>query len=325
MLLAIIAAPTVLPAEEGVVEHETGFYYTVQKGDTLWDLSERFSDSPWVWPELWKENSQIANPHWIYPGERIRLYHKTGWKDVGPAEGETAPAETVEKEPPYFLFSAIDAVSFLKKNAVQPHGTIVKSRGESQLLGTGEKVYVQEHAAGEFNHGDRYTAYRLRTVSSIQPTGDYDAVQYYPTGVIEVTERREGFVIGHIIRFYRTVQPGDVLLPYHRQSPRIELMASPEGMRGKIIATEERDSIIGDNAVAFIDKGKSDGIVPGQQYTLVTNERLELASGSNHRSQRLPTEEKGSLLVLRTEEDTATVLVTRSEGEFYPGAAFLTP
>ena len=49
--------------EEGpaVVEHETGFYYTVQKGDTLWDLSQQFSDTPWQWTELWNENQQIAN------------------------------------------------------------------------------------------------------------------------------------------------------------------------------------------------------------------------------------------------------------------------
>jgi len=93
-LAVVVAFPACLTAEEATVEHETGFYYTIQKGDTLWDLSERFSDSPWVWPELWKENSQIANPHWIYPGQRIRLYHKTGMLDL------TVPvAEETEKAP----------------------------------------------------------------------------------------------------------------------------------------------------------------------------------------------------------------------------------
>ena len=72
MLLPLIFASTVAAAEKhDVVESETGFYYTIQKGDTLWGLSKKFSDSPWLWPELWEENDQIHNPHWIFPGERI--------------------------------------------------------------------------------------------------------------------------------------------------------------------------------------------------------------------------------------------------------------
>ena len=62
-ILAIAAAlmllfSTALAADEdekkmeNVVELETGIYYTVQEGDTLWDLSQRFSDSPWMWPDL---------------------------------------------------------------------------------------------------------------------------------------------------------------------------------------------------------------------------------------------------------------------------------
>jgi hypothetical protein len=43
-----------------VVETESGIYYTVKKGDTLWDISRRFSNSPYLWPDLWSGNTQIA-------------------------------------------------------------------------------------------------------------------------------------------------------------------------------------------------------------------------------------------------------------------------
>ena len=78
LFIALFAIPLSTAAAEGdkTVEYETGFYYTVQKGDTLWDLSQKFSDTPWQWPELWKENQEISNPHRIYPGERIRLYRR---------------------------------------------------------------------------------------------------------------------------------------------------------------------------------------------------------------------------------------------------------
>src|SRR3954471_24806671 len=47
--------------------------YVIQKGDTLWDLSQKFLNNPWYWPKIWSLNPSIENPHWIYPGNKLRL------------------------------------------------------------------------------------------------------------------------------------------------------------------------------------------------------------------------------------------------------------
>jgi len=48
--------------EEFIPGKDSGFYYTIKKGDTLWDLSEKFYNSQWDWPGLWEMNDEIKNP-----------------------------------------------------------------------------------------------------------------------------------------------------------------------------------------------------------------------------------------------------------------------
>jgi hypothetical protein len=52
--------------------------YVVVKGDTLWDIAARFLDKPWQWPAIWHVNPQVANPHLIYPGDRLSLVYDDG-------------------------------------------------------------------------------------------------------------------------------------------------------------------------------------------------------------------------------------------------------
>lgn len=323
MYLCVFAVISAFPfssrAEESEtsVEHEAGVYYTIQKGDTLWDLSHRFLDSPWQWPDVWSENSQIANPHRIYPGDRIRLFQR---KDVARWVDTDLDKEVVEeKEPLYYFYSAIDKIGFIKKEPATPRGTIFKVKDDKEMISKGDLVYIRLNEDTSFIPGNKFTVYRTLKPLRDRRTNSYIGVQHYLTGVVEITKIEPKFAVARVVQSFRPIEVNDQLIPYVKRSPKIILTESKKELKGKIIVSEEHASIIGDNTVAFIDKGNKDGVKPGQTYTIFYQEKKRLDPKTKGVVYLTPVD-FGTLLVLHAEETTSTVLITSAEKSIYPGA-----
>lgn len=147
--------------------------YTVQRGDTLWDISAQFLKSPWVWPEVWHANPQIENPHLIYPGDVISLVYLDGKPQIQVTRGHP----TVKLTPKGRTISHENAITTIPLNDIKPFLKVLKILTEQEVDNAPYIVAIeQEHILGsETNniyvknskgarHGDMFAIARPRVL-----------------------------------------------------------------------------------------------------------------------------------------------------------------
>lgn len=315
--LCILLTIPVLPALSSSdspenIDQQTGFYYTVKKGDTLWDISDHFFDSPWLWPHVWEQNQQLSNPHWIYPGNKIRLFRKEWIQDVpATAQAEMPAIKSV------VLYNGIDGVGFIRREAVPSFGTIFTSFEEKTLLGEGDTVYVHTVPGRPLAVGEKYTTYRTLPPIYDPSNKEFIGIQHLMSGIVEITQINDDVAVGKILQnFRRSILLQDSLMPYVPQSPEIVLVDGPSGIDGQIIRSEENSQIFGDHFIAFIDRGQNNGIERGQSFSVYQQKQALTNPKDKNSTVTLPPIEIGTLLVLRAEPETSTVLITKSVKEF---------
>jgi len=323
ILLFIFGLLSAYCEEDGsTAEYQAGFYYTVQKGDTLWDLSNRFADSPGRWPELWHHNRQLKNPHWIYPGQTIRIHQKSWIGNILfptpdlPADAASAP----EEKTLIFSYPSIDSVGYIRKGPMASSGTIIKVKEDKEMISAGDIVYIgPSEDSSPFGSGQLLTVFRgLTDLSDLQRGKNSIGIQYYITGLVRIDSVEEGYALGTVIRSYRAIRLHDHLLPYQPTAKMVALTTGVDGLEASIIGAEEHNRLIGDHMVVFIDKGKRHAVAPGQAYRIYHQDR-QLLGPKKKKDVLLKPVYTGELVVLRTEEETATALVIHSREDISPG------
>lgn len=151
LLLVSLVAGASVHAADVALKADYPARYTVVKGDTLWDIAARFLKNPWQWPEIWKLNERIKNPHLIYPGDVIALRYVNGKPELtllrneklgtAPASSEPAaeaPARPTVKLSPRIHTEPLEkAIPTIPPNAIAPFLTqpLVVSEHELQKAG----------------------------------------------------------------------------------------------------------------------------------------------------------------------------------------------
>ena len=310
-----------LSSDRQFTETENGYYYTVQKGDTLWDLSRRFSSTPWVWPELWEENSTIvANPHLIYPGQKLRLTRLKGVRSAEKAASVETPQEGIS-----FYYASMDQVGFIRKVPVIADGVIFKNRETArEMIAQDDIVYIKPEGQAVLAKGALMTIFRTFDPIIDQTTKELIGTQHLLVGLAEILQTEPEYAVAKVVRSYRPIRIGDKLMPYQKNSPRIALEKSQAGIDGTIIFSEEHLDMFAQFQVAFMDRGRIDGIKPGQIYSIYYRDEHDFGTATKP-TKVFTAVDYGELIVLHVEENNATVLVTGSDKEFFAGTRVRTP
>ena len=338
-LLWAFAQISSVEAQEGNLygEADTETYvHVVVKGDTLWDICDSLYDSPWVWPKVWQLNPHITNPHWIYPGTKLRVYYKlpesmTAARVIeegvaGAAAPDSAlPPSSVIPSPPTapkastMSFAEIDQVGFITPFVPQGVGVILGERRQRELIGSADRVYLKLHETADPEVGKRYLIFKTSDLFR-HPISRKD-VGYLNTilGVLELTEVKGEYAKAVVTSSFQSICPGNKLMIYEKRSEEIALQDGTEPKEGNIILSKGDTFLIGDRQIVFIDLGERDDIKAGNRFEVFRTPEIRGIFADEMARDALSVEPIGELVVVAVEPETAAALVTFSLNEFMPG------
>lgn len=263
--------------------------YVVQKGDTLWDISARFLTEPWRWPEIWKVNPQIENPHLIYPGDVVSLSYQDGSPVLTVNRGGSAGGRSVKLSPSIRSEQRDQAIPAIPIDVIRQFLTrplvvdesdmdswayIVSSYEQHLIAGPGIEIYVRGLDPTE--GVTQYSIYRKGPAYVSKSEGKetvlgYEAIYVGDAEVLDFGDPSTAVVTTAV----REVLNGDRLIPRRDDEMYSNFIPSKPAttIDASIISAQDVLSEIGQYQVVVLDKGASDGISVGNIFGIYQSGR----------------------------------------------------
>ncbi len=296
--------------------------YIVKKGDTLWGISGMYLKEPWLWPELWDANPQIDNPHLIYPGDELYLV----WVDGKPRLRLNRGRDV--KLTPNMRVSPLDlAIPVIPMDQIGPwlisnrvmdakevnNSAYIVAGDERRLIsGPGNRIFGR----GPFPDGERaYGIYQVGQNYFDPVSKESLGYQVRDVGSAKLlNSNRDDVAELEIIRVTEEVRDGDRLLPqiervldtsFQPRAPEKEIVG------GVMIAVEGGLTQIGNMSIVVINKGKRDGLQPGNVLAVYQAGKLVFDKVAQSNVQ-LPDTRAGLAMVFEAYEKVSYAIILRA-------------
>lgn len=288
--------------------------YVVEPGDTLWGLCEVFYRDPWRWPTVWALNPHVTNPHWIYPGDLLRLRMPEGVAG-GPGGGLPALTFTLNSAEASHVASQ---EGFITEEEVETLGSLHRSPVDAAWLGEHDIVYLRLKDLDAARPGDRMTLFRVVRDVVHPESGEVVGQKILVLGNAEILGIDKHYARARVSRSFQELARGDKLMKlrkhHQRVAPKQNLIDLESTLVDDLLDIQE----LGQAHVVFIDRGEKDGVQVGNRLFVLrrADGHLDLDEES---TDKLPTEQIGEVMVLETQDRSSTALVTRSTRELRRG------
>jgi hypothetical protein len=315
-----------------------GRIHVVARGDTLWHISDAYLGTPWVWPSIWKDNDDIANPHRIFPGDRIWI---TPWEmrrltaaeadrmlAAHPAEQSPEPEVVSQPAPPepavdpqmFHRESAEELVGLVSEETVESSASIVSAVPSRVMLGSGDRVYIGL-GRDEVAKGDRFTIFRTREKVFDPETGRMLGWHVEYLGWLEVIEPADETSVAEIRLSGAEIGLGDRLM--RREPPQLDIAIgpSPTDVEGRISFFPNRRTLMASNDFVYLNRGSDDGLSVGSPLE-VYRDGYSVRETARDETVRVPDRVVAQLLVLRAEPNSSVAVVRQTQEELELGDRF---
>jgi len=257
--------------DAGVLNPNAPKSYTVKRGDTLWGIASTFLRDPWLWPEVWYINPQVANPHLIYPGDTLALaFGRDGKPMIRLEQGGAArldprlrssPLDGAIPTIPYSAISAfLSRPSVLTDDQIRTAPHVVAFRDEHVVAGTGHEVYIADlKATANSRYSVVHVGDALRDPDDNKVVG-YQGI-YTATALVSLPGSPTKALL---IDTSRETMQGDKVLAADLEVPLNFMLRAPRNdVHGRIISVIDGTADIGQYQIVVINRGKRHGIDAG--------------------------------------------------------------
>jgi hypothetical protein len=299
--------------------------HVVRSGDTLWDICFSYFNDPWQWPKIWSYNPQITNPHWIYPGDLVRMLPRGVFVQASPEPEAPAAAGGGAVDalpvPQRRLEVGIKQTAFVEKSNLEKSITLEGAVDEKVLLGDGDQVYLSYPAGKPPKVGEQYSIYRPG--NPVKAGGSEVGAFVQVLGAVEILsvkqdKRARGVIMDAAQEIERGAKVGPLLKTFKTVPP------SPPKVdaQGAIVAMLTKDQLIGQGEVVFVDLGKRSGVEVGNRMFVVRRGDGYPKTMSNQVGQddrKFPARALGEIVVVDVGDRISVGLVTLAVQEMSVG------